>query len=363
VNAIEEAPKDLRGVISIIPESCYENPAWKGLTYIAVDVLLYGVCIWALTVTDSPLLLIPLWIVTGLSLSGLFILGHDAAHGALFASRRMCEAFGKVLMLPALHAYSAWELGHNRVHHSFTIRQEKDFVWHPLSLDEYKELSWFGKLKHRVEWSAFGAGIYYLVEIWWKKMFVFTPPKQLAKNISADKRSVIYFVLFTLVLCLVLGRVVEQSALYMSWVWFKILVVPWLIFNYVIGATVHIHHIQPDIPWHADGVWNKFKGQVEGTTNFRLPKILNVFFHNIFIHIPHHVDARIPFYNLPQAAESIKEHYQLFVRDQKFKWRTYFRATRACKLYDFERDVWLNYRGKISSELGRLQGICSSQHN
>ncbi len=345
-NGNGESKRTLRSVISIIPKSCYENPTWKGIIYFTFDAMLYGICFAALILTDNPLLLIPLWILSGLCVSALFILGHDAAHGALFKNKKLAEHLGRLSMLPTLHAYSAWVMGHNRVHHSFTIKQEKDFVWHPLTHEEYKELSKFGKLLHRIQWSAIGAGIYYTMEVWWKKMFHFTPPKKLEKEISHDKRIVMYFFASSFLAFIFAGQLTEASLLYMSWAWVKTIIIPWICFQYIIGATVHIHHIQPDIAWHSHGVWSKFKGQVEGTTNFRLPKVLNVFFHNIFIHIPHHVDPRIPFYNLPEAAEAIKRYYELAVRDQPFHFKTYLRATSICKLYDFERKVWLNYRGE-----------------
>ena len=338
----------LKDVISIIPAKCYENPAWKAFVYILGDSILYCLAMYALAITDNPLLLVPLWALAGLSVSALFILGHDASHGALFKSKGLRDYLGRLLMLPTFHAYSAWGLGHNRVHHSFTIKHEKDFVWHPLTVDEYRGLSWFGKLKHRLEWSAFGPGIYYLFEIWWKKMIYYRPPTKMLKSINEDRRAVLYFALFTIFLALVIGKAMDVSVIYSVWVWVKMLIIPWMVFNYIIGATVHIHHIQPDIPWHSHDRWNKFKGQVQGTTNFRVPLFLNIFFHNIFIHIPHHVDPRIPFYNLPLAAEAIKEHFKLSVRDNPMRLSTYWQATRLCKLYDFEREIWLNYRGEPS---------------
>ena len=50
---------------------------------------------------------------------------------------------------------------------------------------------------------------------------------------------------------------------------------------------------------------------VEGTTNLRIPRVFNFFLHNIFVHVPHHVDARIPFHQLPAAAEAIAEQAKL----------------------------------------------------
>ena len=346
----------LKEVIAIIPDSCYENPVRKAMPYVVGDFFLYSLAIFGLLATDNPLLLVPLWIFAAMSISALFILAHDASHGALFQSRKLCRTLGRILMLPSLHSYSAWDMGHNRIHHSFTIKQDRDFVWHPLTQEEYRALSPLQKLAHRFEWSIGGAGIYYLVEVWWKKMIVLQPPEKLAGPIKEDNRFVFYFFLFTVLLALTLGHITGASIVYSLWAWFKMLIVPWLIFNHIIGATVYIHHIHPEISWHSHSLWSKFKGQVEGTTNIRLPAVLNIFFHNIFIHIPHHVDPRIPFYNLPAAAAAIKQNYQSLVHDQPLKLRDYLRATKRCKLYDFENEAWFNYRGEpAASNIGPLR--------
>jgi len=71
---------------------------------------------------------------------------------------------------------------------------------------------------------------------------------------------------------------------------------------YVIGSIVHVHHIAPSIRWWSRREWTKFKGQMESTTILKVPFLMNVlWFHNIFVHVPHHVDARIRFDKLPIA--------------------------------------------------------------
>ena len=59
------------------------------------------------------------------------------------------------------------------------------------------------------------------------------------------------------------------------------------------------------------------------------------------MHVPHHVDMRIPFYELPRAAKAIRDAFPDTVREQRFTIRAYLRTTRNCKLYDFERGTWL----------------------
>ena len=76
----------------------------------------------------------------------------------------------------------------------------------------------------------------------------------------------------------------------------------------------------------------------------RFPAIINrLWFYNIFIHVPHHVDARIPYHQLPTAAAAISEAYPDTVKSSRFSPGAYLKATRECKLYDFEAATWLPY--------------------
>jgi len=106
---------------------------------------------------------------------------------------------------------------------------------------------------------------------------------------------------------------------------------------------VYVHHISPDIVWHPRQSWSAWHGDVEGTTILHIPRWLNVFMHNIMLHVPHHVDTRIPFYALPRAAAVIRHEAGDAVRERRLRWRDYVRATRRCKLYDVERGGWCGY--------------------
>lgn len=335
----------LGAVIKILPPDCYENPTWKGLAYVARDLVIYAAVVAALLAFDHPLLLIPLWILAGLAISALFILGHDAAHGALFRSDRLNYALGQLVMLPALHVYEAWVLGHNRLHHGHTVRQQMDFVWHPLTRQEFEQLSSFQKLLHRIEWSPLGAGLYYMIEVYWKKMVWFTPPEKLARAIRRDQSIVLgYFVLQTAAL-LWAGWAAYGTAGGALWMWTKVFAIPWIVWNYSIGIVVYLHHIGETIEWHPRREWTKFKGQMQGTTIFRIPRWADFFYHGIMIHVPHHVDMRIPFYGLPRAAEAILEHYGDVVRERALSLSDYWRTARRCKLYDFDKGTWTSYEG------------------
>jgi omega-6 fatty acid desaturase (delta-12 desaturase) len=312
---------------------------------------MYLAVVAVLLSTDNIFYLVPLWFLAGLVVSALFIIAHDAAHQSLFKKQWMCDWVGRITMLPALHIYSVWILRHNHIHHAFTMHQERDFVWHPYSPAEFEDISRTKKLMHRLEWSCLGAGIYYLVEVWWKKMIAFRAPAKRARDIGRDRLFLIgglslgilsYYLFAVLIKNLSGGMAIA----YAGWLVLKVLLIPWLLFNHFIGLVLYVQHIQPELKWHTHKAWTKFKAQMKGTMIFRVsPKLLNIFLHDCMIHAPHHVDMRIPFYNLHKAAEHIHNHYPGTVRDLPIRLRHYLRATRLCKLYDFEAERWLDYQG------------------
>jgi len=328
--------------LRVIPRHCYERSTAKGLALVARGVALYLVAVALLAVVHTWWLVPFLWAFAGLAVAGLFVLGHDAAHGALFDSKRMNRSIGRALMLPSLHVYESWVLGHNRVHHGHTLRQGMDFVWHPVTVEEYRAMPRWKRVRHRVEWSCLGSGCYYVREVWWNKMIMFASPERYRGSIRKDKR------FLAVTACLVLFGTAAVGAVTGGlpdalWLPTKLFIVPFLCFAWLIGFTVYVHHIAPDIRWWSRRTWTSFAGQVEGTTVLAIPRILNVFLNNIFVHVPHHVDVRIPCYKLPAAAAAIKDAFPDAVQYDRLQLGDYLATTKACKLYDFEAQRWLRY--------------------
>jgi acyl-lipid omega-6 desaturase (Delta-12 desaturase) len=332
----------LKEAAALLPADCRHNPTWRGLAALLRDLALYAAMVALLAWADSPLVLIPAWLVAASTISGLFVLGHDAAHGALFRSRRLNHVLGQLAMLPSLHAFSVWAYGHNRIHHAFATCQGMDFVWHPVTPQQYAHLAPLAKLLHRVEWSALGGGVYYARAMWWGKIVRGAPPARLRAAFQSDRRIVAAF-LAIVSAGLVLAGARHGGLAGGLWMWTKVFGLPWALWNCAIGWAVYIQHIAPDVQWHPRRRWNAFRGQVEGGTIYHVPRWVNVFWHNIFLHVPHHVDPTIPFYQLPRAAAALRARYGDVLYERPYRLRDYLRTTRRCKLYDFERGVWLAY--------------------
>ena len=339
--------KDRKGsllpVIRVIPPEAYDNPTWKGLLYFGRDTVMWVALVAGLILFDHPLVVVGLWVLASLVISGLFIVGHDAAHESLFKSKRMNSIVGHLAMLPSWHVYEGWVLGHNRVHHGYTVRQGFDFVWHPYTPEQWREMNGFQKLRHRFEWSWLGAGAYYTREVWLQKMVIGKPPARWVSAIRRDRFILLGWVVATSALLAAVGWSKSGTAIGALWMVLKVSVIPFLAFQFVIGSFVHVHHVQPEIRWWKRREWTKFRGQMEGTTVLRAPKGLNFFIHWIMVHVPHHVDMRVPMYHLELATDAIKEAFPGVIHDEKLRFRDYVRNTRQCKLYDFDEGRWLTY--------------------
>ncbi|MBW2416113.1 MAG: fatty acid desaturase [Deltaproteobacteria bacterium] len=340
----------LTDVIACLPANCYERDAWKSAVPMARDLATYAGVSIALVLVDSPWLLVPLWVLAALSVSALFILAHDAAHGALYENPRANRVLGRIAMLPSLHLYDAWVFGHNRIHHGHTARQHMDYSWHPLTPEQYCALSRIGKLGHRLKWSCFGAGVYYLHEVWWKHMICFRPPAKIASAVRRDRIVVGGWAAGVFLALLMAGWSSYGTLAGGLWMWIKVFAVPFLLFGWVIGWTTYVHHVGPDVAWHARRRWTKLKGPMHGTTTVYVSRWLNFFLHNIFLHVPHHIDARIPWYKLPAASDAILERFGDRVGARVYRLRDYLRSTRVCRLYDFEREAWTGYGAVASGE-------------
>ena len=279
----------------------------------------------------------------------LFIIGHDACHQSLTPHRRLNKWLGRIAFLPSLTPYSLWDAGHNVVHHGFTNLKGVDFVWAPLTQAEYQALPRLQRALDRIYRSGFAPGLYYLVEIWWKKMFF---P---SRGEMPSRRGIfLWDNLLISAFGLAWGGALAAAALVTGQpVWLLLVMgvaVPYVFWCSMIGFVVYVHHTHVKVSWHDDrAAWQKAQPFVSTTVHLTFPFKIGALMHHIMEHTAHHVDMSIPLYRLQQAQAKLEELLPGRIVIQRFSWRWYFETARSCKLYDFARRCWTDYAGRATS--------------
>ncbi len=279
----------------------------------------------------------------------LFIIGHDACHQSLTPHRRLNKWLGRIAFLPSLTPYSLWDAGHNVVHHGFTNLKGVDFVWAPLTQAEYQALPPLQRWLDRAYRSGWAPGLYYLIEIWWKKMF-FPSTGQMPSRRNIFLWDNLLVAAFGLAWS---GALVAAAILTEQPVWLMLImgmVVPYMFWCSMIGFVVYVHHTHVKVSWHDDrAAWQKAQPFVSTTVHLTFPWRIGALMHHIMEHTAHHVDMSIPLYRLELAQAKLEELLPGRIVVQRFSWRWYFGTARSCKLYDFARRCWTDYAGRPTS--------------
>ena len=322
----------------------------RAVALVLTDTLLFAAITSAIVVAPSLWLKLLLGVLSGLVIGRLFIIGHDACHQSLTSHSRFNTIVGRAVFLPSLTPYSLWDTGHNVIHHGYTNLRGTDFVWAPLSRDEYQALSPAARWRERVYRSGWAPGLYYGVEIWWKRLFFpsarYMPTRRAV--FMRDSAAVLAFALLWIALLLSAARLTEQSPALLLVAGF---ILPQLVWNSLIGFVVYVHHTHREIAWHqSKAQWLAAQPFVTTTVHLRFRRWLGIdigaALHHIMEHTAHHVDMRIPLYRLRHAQQLLEQRMPGRIVVQDFTWCWYFKTAKACKLYDFDRQQWTDFDGR-----------------
>ena len=326
------------------------------LALVLLDVVLFAAAMAAAILASNPLVQLLAGVATGVVISRLFILGHDACHQSLTSNRRLNRWLGRLVFLPSLTPYSLWEVGHNVVHHGYTNLKGFDFVWQPKSLEEFQALPRSKRALERVYRSGWAPWLYYLVEIWWARMF-FPSRKTMPTRRAAftwDCAAVCAFALAWIAVLVAAAFATHQSAWWLLTVGF---VVPFMFWNGMIGFVVYVHHTHLGVAWYEDkATWSASQPFVSTTVHLTFRSAMGSVLHHIMEHTAHHVDMSVPLYRLKRAQALLERKLAGAIVIQPFSWRWYADTARRCKLYDFKARCWTDFAGRPTAAVGATGG-------
>lgn len=319
------------------------------LCLLALDTALFAAgFLIALLARPVPVKFLGSALVSG-AIVRLFLIGHDACHGSYFASKRLNAIVGRLTFLPSLTAFSLWDVGHNVAHHGFNNLKGRDQVWAPFSKAEFDSLPPHRRWLERVYRSGYGCGVYYLLELWWKKLYFASRREIGSTRLRYQLDSLLVTAgaaLWLAVTVVVAVRTGQSIPLLVA----AGVVLPFLIWNGIMGFVVFVHHTHPSIPWFSKRhEWQRCRAYLTATAQVRLPFRVDRLMHGIMEHNAHHVNPRISMFQLPGAQQVLREHHAAEVAAYQLDWAAYRDCVRRCKLYDFANHRWLDFSGAETS--------------
>jgi omega-6 fatty acid desaturase (delta-12 desaturase) len=289
----------------------------------------------------------------GFAISLMFIVAHDCGHLSFSGAPALDRWLGRVAFLPVLHSFSLWAYSHNRLHHGFTNLKHYDCVCAPTSKAEYDAFPPWRRLLERLYRHPLGFGVYYCVEVWFKRLWVPWPGLPRTRTTILDSALVIVFLSAQLTV-IVLGSRAMGIPLWQAVL--GLVVLPQAFWNQMMGITVYVQHTHPRVRWFSHrSEWSFFRAQVGGAVHIRWSKPIDVLFHAVMNHTAHHVDPHIPIYRLAEAQAHLEALHPETVPTLDWNWPDILKTARCCKLYDFERHCWTDFEGRPTTDEGHLQ--------
>jgi omega-6 fatty acid desaturase (delta-12 desaturase) len=328
--------------ISVRPHA--DNAAWKAIVLkyqkpslvraawqIINTVIPYGALWYLMHVCQSISwwLVVPLAVLAGAFLVRVFIIFHDCGHGSYFKSRAANDAVGFLTGVLTFTPYYHWRWEH-AIHHASSGDLDKrgtGDVW-TMTVQEYLESSRWKKFAYRLARNPF---ILFVIA----PMYLFLIQQRFpsAKASQRERHSV--YAMNAAILAVALGLI---------WlVGFKAYLIIQLIILMVAGGAgvwmFYVQHQFEDVYWERGEDWSYVSAALEGSSFYKLPRILQWFSGNIGFHHIHHLSPRIPNYNLEKChqADPLFQQVKPITLFSSFKSATY-------RLWDEKNKKLVGYR-------------------
>jgi omega-6 fatty acid desaturase (delta-12 desaturase) len=260
-------------------------------TFIPYGLLWY---LMHLSLSVSWWLTIPLAVLAGAFLVRIFIIFHDCGHGSYFRSRWANDLVGFIAGVLTFTPYYQWR-GEHAIHHSTAGHLDKrgtGDVW-TMTVQEYLESSRWRRFAYRLARNPIV--LFVLAPLY---LFLIEQRFPSSKTDLHERHSVWWTNLA------ILGLVIA-----LSWVFGVVAyVLIQLIVTGVAGAAgvwmFYVQHQFEDAYWERGDDWDYAAAALQGSSFYKLPKVLQWFSGNIGFHHIHHLSARIPNYNLQRCHEA-----------------------------------------------------------
>src|SRR5437773_2701949 len=310
----------------------YQKPSVGRGVWQIVNTLVPYAALWYLmylSLSVSYWLVVPLAVLAAGFMVRLFIIHRDCGHGSFLKSRKANDILGFITGVLTFTPYSHWRWEH-ALHHASSgdlDRRGVGDIW-TLTVQEYLESSCWKRFAYRLARNPFV--LFVLAPLY---LFLVKHRLPDAKASRRERHSVYWTNLA------ILGM-----AFALSWLFgIKAYLLLQLTVLMVAGAAgfwlFYVQHQFDGVYWERGEDWDYTTAALQGSSFYKLPRILQWFTGNIGYHHIHHLSSRIPNYNLERCHRA----HLLF---QSVKPVTLFSSLKSLsfRLWDEQRGKLVGYR-------------------
>jgi len=235
-------------------------------------------------------------VLQGLLILRLFVIYHDQQHHAILPHSKVAEVFMRLFGMYSLSASSVWRSSHNH-HHNHNSKLKGSHIG---SFPIMTKTQFLNSSKRKRFGYLF---VRHPLTILFGYAFMFVYGMCLNPFFNDWRK---HFDCITALVCHVLIGI--ALVYFLGW--------PALVLGqtlphflaYAIGTYLfYAQHNFPDVSFEEKGGWTYEKAALESSSYMKMSPIMAWFSANIGYHHVHHLNARIPFYRLPEALRAIPE--------------------------------------------------------
>jgi omega-6 fatty acid desaturase (delta-12 desaturase) len=278
----------------------YAQPNRRRAIWQLVNTFIPYIGLWVLMVYTVKMgvsywITLALAVVAAAFLVRIFIFFHDCCHGSFFSSPRANTILGYISGVLTFTPYHSWRRSH-ATHHATAgnlDRRGVGDVW-TMTVEEYWAAPRGQRLAYRFIRNPlvmFGLG----------PAFMFLVAQRFSHK-GAKKRERASVIITNLA---ILAIVVLASLTIGFWT-YVLIQLPIILIAGSLGLWLfYVQHQYENVYWARQGEWDPIKAALEGSSYYKLPKVLQWFTGNIGLHHIHHLRPRIPNYRLQQCYDQV----------------------------------------------------------
>lgn len=267
----------------------------------------------------GPLYTAILWLPTAAFLGRTFICLHDCGHNNLFSTPLPNLIFGRICGMVVGIPFKFWQHYHG-VHHSIVNNLDKrhlDIESSIMTHDEYKNASFLKRKQYDFFRNPVArvVAVPIILYVLNKIPFWFYPKRIILE--SAISTTIYVFLLY------LLGSLVTFQGLIFMFA------IPMFITQLLAATVFALQHKFEHAYWVKEADWDHFEVSLYGTSYIKFGRVMDWYTGNVGYHHIHHLNPKIPFYNLRKSEKSIRE----VVEVDPIYLRSYFKQLKA-KVWD-----------------------------